>query len=182
MSMKIAVGSDNPVKINAARMAFSKVFPAEEIEVVGVKVSSGIPDQPQGYKQTIEGATNRAKRAIEQIPDADYGVGQEGGMQEMDLGNGKTQWFETGWCVVVDRKGNTGIGSSIHMEVPEKLMRHIHEGKELGVATDIEFATIESGKKAGFFGLMTNNHIDRTAAYADGIITALSRFLHPHLF
>src|SRR5689334_5962405 len=135
--MKIAVGSTNPTKINAAKMAFEKVFPSEAIEVVGAKVSSGIPDQPKGHAQTIEGATNRAKRALKQINDADYGVGEEGGMQELDLRNGENQWFETGWCVVVDKKGNVGIGSSIHMEVPEKLMKHIHAGKELGTATDI---------------------------------------------
>lgn len=180
--MKIAVGSTNPTKINAAKMAFEKVFPNDAIEVIGTKVSSGIPDQPKGYTQTIEGATNRAKRALQETPDADFGVGEEGGMQELDLGNGETQWFETGWCVIVDKTGKMGIGSSIHMEVPRKLLRHIHEGKELGDATDIEFATIESGKNAGFFGLMTNGHIDRTAAYADAIITALTRFLHPKLY
>lgn len=179
--MKIVVGSTNPTKINAAKIAYEKAFPNESIEVVGVKVSSGIPDQPQGYVQTITGAVNRAKRALEQTPDADFGVGEEGGMQEMDLGNGKNQWFETGWCVIVNKKGEIGIGSSIHMEVPEKLMKHIHAGKELGDATDIAFATIESGKKAGFFGLMTNGAIDRTKAYADGILSALTRFLHPDL-
>lgn len=179
--MRVAVGSENPTKINAAKIAFVKVFPSKSIEVIGLKVSSGIPDQPKGYKQTIEGATNRARRALEKS-DADFGVGLEGGMQEMNLGNGNTQWFETGWCVVVGKKGDVGIGSSIHMEVPEKMMKHIHNGKELGKATDIEFATIDTGKNAGFFGLMTNNHVDRTNAYADGIITALVRFLHPDLF
>lgn len=174
--MKIAVGSTNPTKIQAARMAFEKVFPQEKIEVVGIKVSSGIPDQPIGFSQTIKGATNRAKKALEKT-DADFGVGEEGGMQEID-----GRWLETGWCVVVDKNGQIGIGSSIHMEVPPKLLKHIKDGKELGVATDIAFSTIESGKKMGFFGLMTNGHIDRTAAYADGIITALSRFLHPDLF
>lgn len=180
--MKIAVGSENPTKINAARIAFEKAFPQETIEVIGVKVSSGIPDQPRGYTQTIEGATNRAQRALQTVNDADFGIGEEGGMQEMDLGNGHTQWFETGWCVVVNTKGKAGIGSSIHMEVPKKMMKHIHKGKELGEATDIEFNVIEAGKNAGFFGLMTNGAIDRTAAYADGILSALTRFLHTDLF
>lgn len=174
--MKIAVGSTNPTKINAVKIAFGKVFPEETIEVVSMKVDSGIPDQPKGHLQTIQGAKNRAKAVLSES-DADYGVGEEGGMQELD-----GQWFETGWCVVINRQGQTGIGSSIHMEVPNKLMRHIHKGQELGVATDIEFATIDAGKNAGFFGLMTNGHIDRTNAYVDAVITALSRFLHPQLF
>ena len=175
--MRVAVGSTNPTKINAARIAFEKVFPHEIIEVVSVKVASGIPDQPKGDSQTILGATNRAKRALQQTKDTDFGVGQEGGMSEI---NG--QWVETGWCAVVDNKGVIGIGSSIRMVVPSKLLHHIKKGKELGKATDIEFKTIESGKNAGFFGLMTNGSIDRMSAYADGIISALTRFLHPDLF
>lgn len=174
--MKIAVGSTNPTKITAAQIAFEKVFPQENIEVIGVKVSSGVSNQPKGEKETITGATNRAKAALKEAH-ADFGIGEEGGMNEID---GK--WFETGWCVVVDTNGTIGIGSAIRMEVPQKLMKHIHDGKELGDATDIEFSTIESGKKQGFFGLMTNGTIDRSKAYADGVISALTRFLHPHLF
>lgn len=175
--MLIAVGSTNPVKINAARIAFEKVFPNETIEVVGGNISSGVSNQPTGDKETILGATNRAKKVLEELH-ADFGVGEEGGMNEVE---GK--WFETGWCVVIDKKGAVGIGSAIRMEVPPELLHHINGGeKELGVATDIAFGTIESGKNAGFFGLMTNGQIDRTTAYADGIIAALTRFLHPNLF
>ena len=104
-------------------------------------------------------------------------MGLEGGMQEID-GN----WFETGWAVVRNKKGEVGIGSSFHMEVPQKLLRHIKEGKELGIATDIEFNMTDSGKKQGFFGLMTNGHIDRANGYAEGVISALTRFLHAELF
>lgn len=175
--MKIAVGSTNPTKINAAKIAFEKCFPTESIEVIGLNVDSGVSNQPTGEKETITGAINRAHAALQQAG-ADFGVGEEGGMNEVE---GK--WFETGWCVVIDTNGTYGIGSSIRMEVPPVLLGHINKGeKELGDATDIAFNEIESGKKQGFFGLMTNGHIDRTAAYADGIIAALSRFLHPHLF
>ena len=87
--MKIAVGSTNPTKINAARIAFEKVFPNESIDVVGVKVSSGIPDQPVGDPQTIQGSINRAKRALKES-NADFGVGQEGGMNKIG-----TRWVET---------------------------------------------------------------------------------------
>lgn len=174
--MRIVTGSDNPTKINAARIAFEKFFPNESIEVIGRKVDSGVSNQPKSENETITGAINRAKRAL-QATDADFGVGQEGGMNQIE-----NKWFETGWCVVIDKSGLIGIGSSIHMEIPPQLLEHIKNGNELGVATDIAFNTIESGKNAGFFGLMTNGNIDRTNAYADGIISALTRFLHPKLF
>lgn len=174
--MKIAVGSTNPTKINATKLAFRKMFPGKQIMVIGISVSSGIPDQPMSATEALTGAKNRARRALKKTR-ADFGIGLEGGMQKIHK-----YWIETGWCAIVDTKGNLGIGSSIHMQVPPKLLRHIKKGKELGQATDIEFATIESGKKTGFFGLMTNGKISRTKGYADGIIAALTRFLHPQLF
>ena len=173
---KVAVGSTNPTKIQATKLAFEKVFPTETWEVIGIKVSSGISDQPMSASEAIQGATNRAKKALDQTS-ADFGVGLEGGMQEID-----GRWIETGWCVIVNHKQEMGIGSSIHMQVPSKLIHHIKQGQELGTATDIAFETIESSKKQGFFGLMTNGHLDRTQAYSDGVIASLTRFLHPHLY
>lgn len=38
--MKVVVGSTNPVKINAVKLAFEKVWPNEKWEVTGIKVSS----------------------------------------------------------------------------------------------------------------------------------------------
>ena len=43
---KIAVGSKNPVKIEAARAGFQKTFPDLEIVAAGYAVASGVSDQP----------------------------------------------------------------------------------------------------------------------------------------
>ncbi|HXS14918.1 MAG TPA: inosine/xanthosine triphosphatase [Candidatus Saccharimonadales bacterium] len=174
--MLIAVGSTNPMKAAAAKMAFEKVFPHEKIEIVGVAVASQVSDQPKSDQEALLGAKNRAQKALA-ATHADFGVGEEGGMHQIG-----TQWFETGWCIVVDKNGTVGTGSSIRMEVPKMLMQLIEEGQELGIATDIVFKTHNAKHKAGFFGLMSNGQVDRTRAYADGIISALTHFLHPDLF
>lgn len=174
--MKVAVGSLNPAKIESVQLAFNALFPQITWEVIGVSVPSSVSDQPMSDKVTIRGATNRAKRALKKTK-ADYGVGLEGGMQKI----GK-DWYECGWAVVVDKNGITNAGSSFRLFVPLAIMKHIEEGKELGDAIDIIFKTKNAKLSNGFFGLMTNDVITRPLGYRDGIIAALSRFLHPEVF
>lgn len=174
--MKIAVGSTNPVKIQAAKETFEKLWPKKAWVVEGIKVSSGISDQPMSDEESIKGATNRAKKAQKQL-NADYGVGLEGGLQKI----GK-KWFDCGWAIVVDKKGTVGIASTVRAETPTKMIRLIKKGMELGDANDILFKKINSKQDVGHFGLMTNGVITRAAGYRDGLIMALTRFLHPELW
>lgn len=174
--MKIAVGSNNPAKIKAVQTAFQQVFSKQEIHVEGVTVSSEVPDQPMHQEETIRGARNRAMKSLAHTQ-ADFGVGLEGGLQEID-----GHWFTCGWIVIIDKKGKEGIGSSISMELPEKVMLHIRNGIELGKATDAIFHTVNAKHSQGYFGLMTDDAITRDRAYSDAVLSALSRFIHPEVF
>ena len=173
---KVAVGSKNPVKINAVKLAFGKVWPDEKFEFIGIDVDSGVASQPMSTAESIKGARNRAIRSQEKLK-TDFGVGLEGGLHEIE-----GEWFDAGWMVVVDRDLNEGIGSTIHLHTPKKAMELIHSGKELGEVTDILFGQNNSKQGNGQFGNMTNNNITRTSGYIDGVIAALARFLQPHLY
>ncbi|MBA3724250.1 MAG: DUF84 family protein [Candidatus Levybacteria bacterium] len=174
--MKVAVGSQNLTKVNAVKKAFEKVFPNTLWEVIGVDVPSGVANQPMTDRESIRGATNRAKRSLKKC-NADFGVGIEGGMQKV----GK-EWFTSGWVVIINKEGIIGTGSSIRMTIPPKLLTLILDGVELGHANDLVFKQTNSKHGDGHFGLMTNNVITRTSAYQDAVFTALSRFLHPEVF
>lgn len=174
--MKVVVGSKNPVKIEAVRLSFEKIWPETMWEVIGVEVNSGVPDQPMSDSESITGARTRAKKALLEI-ESDYGVGLEGGIQQVD-----ELFFDCGWIVVIDKTGAEGIGASPKMIVPEKMMTLISQGHELGTAADILFNTKNSKQANGTFGMMTNDAVTRTTGYQSGIIMALSRFLHPELF
>lgn len=174
--MRVAVGSRNPVKVEAVRQAFERVWPEQAWEVQGVEVPSGVSNQPMSDEESIRGAHNRASGAISAL-DADYGVGLEGGMQHTG-----DQWLDCGWIAVVDRQGRKGLGSTIKMVVPERMVRMIHEGLELGEVIDIVFERQNSKQAEGHFGLMTRKALTRTSGYADGVIAALARFVQPHLF
>lgn len=174
--MKIAVGSKNPVKIACVKEAFEKVFPDIAWEVEGVDVASGVPDQPMSDIESITGAQNRAQGARDALG-ADYGVGLEGGLQEIE-----NNWFDSGWIVIVDAAGNEGMGSTIRMLTPEKMMEMIREGMELGHVNDKLFGVENSKHGDGHFGLLTNGAITRTSGYRDGVIAALARFIKPEVF
>lgn len=174
--INIAVGSKNPVKITAVRNAFKKVWPSKKWHIFGVSVDSGVSLQPLTDAESIAGAKNRAHVA-RKISGATYGVGLEGGLQQI---NGL--WFDCGWIVVADKKGVEGIGSTVRVHTPQAMMDQIKKGYELGEVIDMLFQTSNARQKEGHFGLMTNNHITRTRGYTDGVIMALSRFMHPQLF
>lgn len=176
MTIKVVVGSTNPIKIAAVRSAFTRVWPEQTWDIQGLKVPSGIPDQPTHDEETIRGARNRARRALEE-GNAAYGVGLEGGLQRVD-----GYWFESGWVVIVDGKGGEGIGSSIRLPLPECMVRMIEQGMELGEVVDEIFQQRNSGQTAGFFGLMTEGAITRETAYADGVVSALGCFVQAELF
>ncbi len=176
LRLRVAVGSENPVKLEAVRQAFQKVWPNERFMVEGIKVSSQVSDQPMSDQESMTGARNRAHQAQQQT-NADYGVGLEGGLQKIG-----DKWFDCGWIVVVNRHAQEGIGSTARIETPAKMMELIHQGLELGDVNDRVFGETNSKQAAGHFGLMTNNAITRTKGYTDGVIMALSRFLHPELF
>ncbi len=174
--MKVAVGSMNPVKIDAVRQAFESLFPDDKWDVKGIDIKSGVSNQPMSDKESIRGARARAKRAIKKL-NADYGVGLEGGLQKI----GK-HWFDCGWIAVIDKQNNEGLGSSMRILMPEKMMQLIFNGKELGEVSDIIFNKTNSKQAEGHFGIMTKNLITRTHGYKDGVIVALSRFVYKDLF
>ncbi|HED36803.1 MAG TPA: DUF84 family protein, partial [Ignavibacteria bacterium] len=126
--MKILVGSENPVKIYAARDAFGKYF--RKVEVIGFNVDSGVSAQ-RINGETPEGAKNRAlelkqKNDREHIK-ADYFTGIEGGLVEF-----YNIWFTLGFICIIDKFGKIGYGTSPLFELPHSIIKRLLEGSELG--------------------------------------------------
>ena len=68
MTMKIAVGSPNPVKVAAARSVIERVWPGATI--ARVTVPSGVRLMPLSDAECLEGARNGAA-AAQQVAQAD---------------------------------------------------------------------------------------------------------------
>jgi len=173
--MIIAVGSTNPTKIRPVRAVFSKYF--KTVVVKGVKVNSGVDDQPMTDDEMYKGALARAKNALKLVKNAEYGVGIEGGLHKYSYG-----WFERSLIVIVNKKGEIGVGSSGGLALPDRIIKRIHEGKNLEEAVDELFGTKHVGETIGMFGIMTNNVVTRSQGVAHGVAFALARFLHADLY
>ncbi len=174
--MIVAVGSTNPTKIQAVSDTFRKYF--ENIEVTGVQVSSGVAEQPKSEDEMFRGALNRAKAALRKVKSATYGVGIEGGIHTYSYG-----CFERSLVVIVNKKGEIGIGASGGLVLPSRMLQKIHkEGKNIEQATDELFGTKEIGEGVGMFGMMTKNIVTRAEATTHGVAFALARFLHEDLY
>lgn len=176
-SKLVAVGSRNPVKIEAVKIAFTKLWPQTKWQVEGIDVSSGVSNQPLSDSETLLGARNRAKTALLTLS-ADFGLGIEGGLHQLD-----NLWFDSAWIVALRKDGIQGIGSSIRMLNSDKMIDMVLNQKfELGQVDDILFNKTNSKQNDGHFGLMTDGQITRTSAYIDAVISALARFIHPEIF
>lgn len=175
--MKVVISTINPVKINATKNAFEKMFPRQKIIIETVKVMSGVSDQPITESETLKGATMRAKNALKVKPDFDFAIGIEGGVEERLHG---MEAFA--WVVVISRDGKIGRGRTGTFFLPGKVVAFIKQGKELGEADDIVFKGKNTKQKNGAVGILTGNAIDRTKYYTFAVIMALIPFKNPELY
>jgi len=172
----VVVGSTNPVKIRAVRSALAKVAPAAAVD--GIDVASGVPDQPWGDSETMQGAEARARAALESAGDAELAVGIEGGVVEMPGGGLRT----CAWASVVSRDGRTSVGGSLAMPLPPEVAKLVREGVELGDAMDRVTGERETKRGAGAVGILTGGIIDRQRAYEVLVAYALAPFISAELW
>ncbi len=172
--IRVAVGSTNPTKIAAVEEAVRSVWP--DAEVIPVDVSSGVAEQPMGHDETIAGALNRARAALE-ATGADLGVGIEAGVIESELG-----MLTTGWTAILDREGRVGLGNSGAFLLPKAIARAIREGGELGPEMDRFTGQADVKRNQGAVGVFTGGRMTRSQALAVGVLFALTRFIHPEFY
>lgn len=177
--MKVIVASKNPVKINAVKTAFEKMFSKEEVVVLGVSVASGVSDQPMTDIETYTGAFNRAVGAKKFFSEGfDYWVGLEGGVDK----HNEFGFFLLGWAVVVSKSELIGRARSGHFYLPQKIGDLLGQGYELGDIDDMLFGGKNTKQKMGCVGILTRGAIDRTEGFVSSVVTALIPFVNPGLY
>jgi len=173
--MRVVVASENPVKIKATEIGFKKMFPDSSFEFRGVSVSSGVSNQPMSRQETLQGALNRAQNALSGQTEADYVLGIEGGIEEVECRLEVFAW------VVVLHEGQIGRSQTGVFYLPDEVAQLVHAGKELGEADDIVFGRNNSKQGNGSIGLLTDDAYTRTDYYVDAVVMALIPFKKPEL-
>lgn len=178
MSVKIIVGSLNPVKVEATREAFANYY--DDIDVLGIKAQSGVSDQPLG-EETFLGAENRSRSlmilANEKNIFADFFVGIEGGVSNI-----YDRWFAFGCVCIINEHMQKSFGTSAYFELPESITERLLKREELGAIMDEVMNMSNTKQKGGAISFFTNGVMSRKELYIPGIISALVPFNHEDLY
>lgn len=161
--------------MEAVKESLSALIP-EEIELTGVSVDSGVPDQPMNDAETLNGAETRVENAKLQFPGHDFYVGVEGGVEDSASGLMAFAW------IVISNHRQTGKARTAGFFLPPKVAELVHAGMELGDADDVVFKKENSKQQNGAVGLLTHDAITRKTLYMPAIQMAFIPFLNPDLY
>ncbi|AIM15921.1 MULTISPECIES: DUF84 family protein [Neobacillus] len=149
--MKIIIGSKNPAKIDAVKNSFQ----SNDIEFISIDVPSGVSKQPFSDEETIQGAINRATRALQQ-GNGDIGIGLEGGVHQTSQG-----LFLCNWGALAAKGIQPIIAGGARLLLPEEVAERLKAGEELGPIMD-DYANKKNVRtKEGAIGIFTNGMINR---------------------
>lgn len=198
----VQVGSTNAAKLGAVRSALGAFAgsAADRLEVVGVEVASGVPEQPIGWQEIAAGARNRARAALAAGRGAVLGFGIEDGLIELPDGSapaGQTR-FNVG-CAWVTDGHRDGVGYSSAFAYPSAAVQpawrdqspigalfdalwQVERGDAAGDRQRPPGAALPSGRQGGNIGQLTQGRLDRSAYGAQAILCALVPFLHADLY
>ncbi|XWW96978.1 hypothetical protein V2A60_004958 [Cordyceps javanica] len=172
----VIVASKNPLKLQATKDGFTRMFPDGDFAFDGRSVGSGVADQPLSDQETLQGALNRARGAQELEPAAAYWVGLEGGVHTAD---GEVLAFA--WIVVLGRDGKAGRARTGSYFLPQETAKLLRDGLELGDADNLLHGKTNSKHQTGTVGILTGDLITRQSIYADTVVLALIPFKNTQL-
>ncbi|GAE34188.1 DUF84 family protein [Halalkalibacter akibai] len=154
--MLVAIGTKNPAKIHAVQDCLIR----EKLFFISVKVESGVSAQPFSDEETVLGASNRAKAALE-VTNATLAFGLEGGVQET-----KDGLMLCNWGVLMHVDGGKWIAGGARLPLPEMVVKKLYEGFELADIMASLTGKMDVRKKEGAMGIYTAGWVSRKELFA----------------
>jgi inosine/xanthosine triphosphatase len=181
---RVRVGSTNGPKIAAVRAALAAY--AGGVEVSGMEVASGVPDQPLGFGEIVDGARNRALAALRAAP-CDLAVGIEDGLVEIEGVPGGP--MNVGCAALTDGQ-RVSFGLSSGFAYPPEVSRAAASARApIGSLFDAlwedrrgELAGMPSAMSVGNVGRLSLGALSRAEYARHAVLCALLPFLHPDLY
>ncbi len=161
-AVDIAVGSLNPVKIEAVRNVMERIYGS--VRIFAVDSKSGVPEQPF-EDETVQGAINRAKGAI---GDHSLAVGIEAGVFERYDG-----LYDVQHCAVIDSDGKITIGMGSGFRYPDKVAELVRNGKTVGEAMKEIYSGKDIGREQGAIGILSKGLLDRRELTEQSVLNAM---------
>lgn len=174
--VRVAVGSENPVKVEAVRHALGALY--GEVDVRGFATASGVPEQPF-EAATWEGARTRARLALAAWPEADFGVGIEAGLFDVAAAGGL---FDVQACVALDRAGRFTYGQGPGFAYPGDVQEQVRHGATVGDVLSRLAEVPDIGRKMGAVGWLSRGHLTRAGLTEPAVLMAFLPRLRPELY
>ena len=166
--MEFAVGSTNPVKVEAVERTLERFEPT----VTAVDVDSGVPEQPWSIEETVTGAETRARRALA-ATGADYGIGLEGGVARIEGVPGLSLIM---WGAATDGD-RLERGGGPTLRLPDDVADRLADGAELGPVMDDVLDTSGIAETEGAAGVLTAGLTSRAQALGEAVACAFGPFV-----
>ncbi|MDO4773893.1 MAG: DUF84 family protein [Candidatus Saccharibacteria bacterium] len=166
MTQRVYMSTGSRLKHRAVMAAFARAGIA--VEVDGVKVSSGVAEQPASIDETRQGALNRhqALRAMGVI--ADYYVTIESGLCELHSKHGLFGCQ----AVVIEHKGQKKVGLDIELEYPKSMTDKVPSiYADLGELVKAEYGALEKDP----LPYITRGKITRQAMITEGVYKVITQ-------
>ena len=148
---KIAIGSTNPVKVQAVKNALND----ETIHIVPYAALSKVRPQPLSDEETLQGAINRAKDCLEKT-DAPLAIGLEAGIVFL-----QNQVYLCHWGAIVDRNQNIYFTNGPLILLPTDYRQALLNGQNLEDLMHHSTGIKSLGAKEGAIGIFTQNRLNR---------------------
>ena len=161
-AIDIAVGSLNPVKIEAVRSVMERIY--GQVRIFAYDAPSEVPEQPFG-EQTPQGAKNRAKNAIHGHT---LSVGIEAGVFEM-----LDSLYDIQYCAVLDRDGRYTVGTGSGFRYPDRVIELVRGGMTVGDAMKKVYSGDNPGKSQGAIGILSKGLLDRKSLTEQSVLAAM---------
>ncbi|MGD0056539.1 MAG: inosine/xanthosine triphosphatase [Methanomassiliicoccales archaeon] len=169
--LRVNVGSDNPVKVEAVRRVMSELY--REVEIASVCVKTTVGEQPWG-ENILTGARERARSAIGK---ADFGVGIEAGILELDDG-----LYGIQFCAIIDKGGIVTSGQSSGFRYPPEIEKRIRAGVAVSKAFDDFCGTKDIGHNEGAIGFLTKGILNRQQLSEQAVQAAMVPRIRPDIY
>jgi pantetheine-phosphate adenylyltransferase len=169
----LAVGTANPVKVEAARDAYGRLVP--NVEAEAVDVDSGVPEQPRD-EEGPQGAARRARRALEAHDAAGIGVGIEAAIVTEDPSG---QTHDVQYAALADEQGRVTLGAGPGFAYPPRVLDDLEDGHTVGQAFERLTGREDVGREEGAIGVLTRGATTRRELTEWALLSALVPRLRP---
>ncbi len=167
MNLLIAVGSTNPVKVQAVKQALA----GENVRILPYAASSEVSAQPLSDEETRTGAIQRAQNCLDNC-EADLAIGLEAGVSF----HGDNVYLSHWGALVHERQKFTSNGPQILL--PRSFQKELLAGRILEELMHEKTGIESLGKKAGAIAVFTGNRVNREQMLTQIVQVLIGQYLY----